>query len=514
MTEQAEKAKLEEGWRRHRTGDRDGAETLYRQVVAENPQNLEALRRLAFLLGQKREFLESERLLERAIQLRPTADALFLRAYTLQMLARYEESIACLDRALELNRDMKEAILNRASVLFALRRYEEAAADYQRLLKLDPDSPFARGNRLFCRLHCCDWRELAEDRALVLAGLGRGMPVIAPFDGKAIGLSPAQELHCARIWVTSQCPASDPLWRGERYAHKRIRIAYLSANFHQHAVAHVLAGVLESHDDEFETFGLSFGPDDKSAMRARIASSCSHFLDVREKSDFDIARLIREREIDIAVDLMGFTEGCRPGILAQRPAPVAVNYLGFPGTMGAEYIDYVIADRTVIPGQEETDYAEKLVFLPGAYLPAPHPVQTGSVLSRTDAGLPPDGFVFCSFNAPYKITPEMFGVWMRLLAGVKRSVLWLAQSNPNAIENLKRAAEERGIARERVIFAHYQARIEDHMARLRLADLFVDTSPYNAHVTALDALSAGVPVLTLPGSSFAGRVAASLVKTL
>src|SRR5215831_2542725 len=338
MTEQAEKAKLEEGWRRHRTGDRAGAETLYRQVIAENPQNIEALRRLAFLLGQKREFLESERLLERAIQLLPTADALFLRAYAFQMLARYEESIACLDRALELDREMKEAILNRAAVLFTLRRYEEAAADYQRLLKLDPDSPFARGNRLFCRLHCCDWRELKQDREFVLAGLARGKPVIAPFDGKPIGLLPAQELQSARIWVASQCPPSDPLWRGERYGHDRIRIAYLSANFHEHAVAHVFAGVLENHGERFETFGLSFGPDDKSATRTRVASACTHFLDVREKSDFDIARFIREREIDIAVDLMGFTEGCRPEIFARRPAPVAVNYLGFPGTMGAEYI--------------------------------------------------------------------------------------------------------------------------------------------------------------------------------
>jgi len=516
MTEHTEKSKLEEGWRRHRAGDRAGAEILYREVVAANPQNFEALWRLAFLLGQKREFQESERLLERAAQLRPTADALFLRAYALQMLQRYEDALACLDRALELNREMKEAILNRASVLFTLRRYQDAAADYERLLELDPLSPFARGNRLFCQAHCCDWRQLSQERELVITELHQGKPVVAPFDGKALGLVPADELSCARIWVANQCPASTPLWNGECYAHDRIRVAYISANFQGHAVAHVFARVLENHDaGRFETFAISLGPDDKSALRARIAGSCAHFIDAQAKGDVDIARFIRDNEIDIAVDLMGFTEGCRPGIFAHRPAPIAVNYLGFPGTMGAEYIDYIIADRIVVPRTNEGDYAEKIVFLPDAYLPGNLPVQPAErARSRKDAGLPADGFVFCSFNAPYKITPEMFSVWMRLLAAVKRSVLWLGQGNPHAIENLKRAAEERGIGSERLVFAPYLPTAEDHLARLKLAELFVDTSPYNAHVTALDALSVGVPVLSLAGHSFAGRVAASVLQAL
>jgi predicted O-linked N-acetylglucosamine transferase (SPINDLY family) len=516
MSEEAERSKLDEGWRRHRAGDRAGAELLYRDVVNANPRNVEALWRLAFLLGQRREFEESEKLLEKAIEVRPTADALFLRAYALQMLERYEESVACLDRALDINREMKEALLNRASVLFALRRYEEAAADYERLLNLDPLSPFARGNRLFCRLHCCDWRGLARERDLVRAELRQGQAVLAPFDGKTLGLSPADELTCARVWVINQCPASEPLWRGERYAHDRIRVAYLSANFRDHAVAQVLAGVLENHDTQrFEIFGLSFGADDRSAMRARIASACGHFIDVKNRNDLEVAQLIREREIDLAVDLMGFTEGCRPGILAHRPAPVAVNYLGYPGTMGAEYVDYIIADRTVLPRAEEGSYAEKVIALPDAYLPASSvPLPAGRVPSRVQAGLPSEGFVFCSFNAPYKITPEMFGLWMRLLATVKRSILWLGQSNPQAAENLSRAAEERGIGRERLVFAPYLRSAEDHIARLALADLFVDTSPYNAHVTALDALSAGVPVVTLSGPGFSGRVAASLLYAL
>src|SRR5262249_8407508 len=208
------------------------------------------------------------------VRLRPTADALFMRAYALQMLQRYEESLASLDRALSLNREMKEAILNRASVLFTLRRYEEAASDYERLLKLDPDAPFARGNRLFCRLHCCDWDGLPTERTHVAAGLRESKPIIAPFDGKALGLTPADELACARIWVANQCPAAEPIWGGGGYLHDRIRIAYLSANFHAHAVAEVLAGVLENHDrTKLEVFGVSFSPDDKSATRARVTAA-------------------------------------------------------------------------------------------------------------------------------------------------------------------------------------------------------------------------------------------------
>jgi predicted O-linked N-acetylglucosamine transferase (SPINDLY family) len=514
MTEQAEQSNLEEAWRRHRAGDRTGAEILYREVITANPHNIEALSRLAFLLGQKRDFNGCESLLEQVVRSRPTADALFMRAYALQMLQRYEESLASLDRALSLNREMKEAILNRASVLFTLRRYEEAASDYERLLKLDPDAPFARGNRLFCRLHCCAWDGLSTERAHVAAALRESKPIIAPFDGKALGLTPADELACARIWVTNQCPAAEPIWGGGGYVHDRIRIAYLSANFHAHAVAEVLAGVLENHDrTKLEVFGVSFGPDDRSATRARVTVACEHFIDVRDRNDRDVARLLREKEIDVAVDLMGFTEGCRPGIMAHRPAPVAVNYLGYPGTMGAEYIDYIIADRVVIPPADQAHYAERVAYLPGAYLPGRRPASAERALSRMAAGLP-EGFVFCSFNAPYKITPEMFSLWMRLLAGVKQSVLWLAALNPQAMENLKRAAEDRGIGRERLVFAPYLPTVEEHIARLRLADLFLDASPYNAHVTALDALAAGVPVLTLAGHSFAGRVAASLLNAL
>jgi predicted O-linked N-acetylglucosamine transferase (SPINDLY family) len=238
-------------------------------------------------------------------------------------------------------------------------------------------------------------------------------------------------------------------------------------------------------------------------------------MEVQEQSVAEVAELLRRMEVDIAVDLMGFTGECRPGILAFRPAPVQVNYLGFPGTMGADYIDAIIADRTVIPEESVGDYSEAVVYLPDTYLPNDATRRIAErTPTRSEAGLPEKGFVFCSFNNSYKFTPELFDIWMRLLSRVEGSVLWLPEVNAAAVRNLRREAASRGIDENRLVFAPFLASAEDHLARLRLADLFLDTLPYNAHTTAADALWAGLPVLTTPGSTFAGRVAASLIKAI
>jgi predicted O-linked N-acetylglucosamine transferase (SPINDLY family) len=303
------------------------------------------------------------------------------------------------------------------------------------------------------------------------------------------------------------------LWRGERYSHDRIRIAYVSADFRLHPVATLAAGVFEHHDrSRFETIAISLGLDDGSSMRQRLEQAFNRFIDVRNRSDAEIAKLLHEMEIDIAVDMMGFTESALTAMFARRPAGLQVNYLGYPGTMGAPYIDYILADRTVIPEAQWSCYEEKIAYLPHCYLPndATRAI-AASAPSRAQAGLPDSGFVFCSFSNLYKITPEMFGIWMRLLASVEGSVLWLSQANPAALRNLKREAEARSVAAERILFAPFVAAPEEHLARLSLADLFLDTLPYNAHATACDALWAGVPLVTLMSGSFAGRVGASLL---
>ena len=325
--------------------------------------------------------------------------------------------------------------------------------------------------------------------------------------------SAAAQLACARTFVADRFPAAaTPLWRGERYRHDRIRVAYLSADFHEHATAHLIAGLFEMHDAaRFELTAVSFGPETGDPMRERLRRAFPHFVDVRDRSDRDVAAMLRESEIDIAVDLKGFTANSRTGILALRPAPVQVNYLGYPGTMGAPYIDYIIADRHVIPPDHDIHYTEKVVRLPDAYQvndatrriaePAP---------TRAEAGLPEAGFVFCCFNSNYKITPEIFAVWMRLLERVPGSVLWLLEGNPLASENLRAEAKRRGVAPDRLIFAPTLP-ADLHLARHRLADLFLDTRPVNAHTTASDALWAGLPLVTCVDDAFAGRVAASLL---
>jgi predicted O-linked N-acetylglucosamine transferase (SPINDLY family) len=271
-----------------------------------------------------------------------------------------------------------------------------------------------------------------------------------------------------------------------------------------------MAGVFEHHDKtRFETIAVSCGSDDGSALRARLMRAFDRFLDVRDRSDGDVAAMLRALEVDIAVDLMGYTEGCRPGILAHRPAPVQVNYLGFPGTMGANHMDYILADRIVAPDDAQSGYREQVVRLPGCYLPNDSARAIGPVPSRTEAGLPHRGFVFTSFNASYKFTPAMFGLWMRLLEKTPESVLWLGQVNAAAAANLRLEAPARRIDPERLVFAPFVKSQDEHLARLSLADLVLDTTPYNSHATACDALWAGVPLVTLAGQSFAGRVGAS-----
>jgi predicted O-linked N-acetylglucosamine transferase (SPINDLY family) len=320
------------------------------------------------------------------------------------------------------------------------------------------------------------------------------------------------ELACSRLQTAGANPAARvPLYRGEQYNHEKIRVAYLSSDFHQHATSYLMAGVLENHDrSQFEILGISYGINDESSTRARIEKACTRFFDVREQDDASIATLLRNLEIDVAIDLKGHTGGARPGILAHRPCPVQVNYLGYPGSMGAEHVDYLIADRTVIPPQHRQFYSEQIVYLPDTYQPndSARPIAPDHV-TRRDAGLPERAFVFCCFNGSQKILPSTFDSWMRILSR-SESVLWLLEDNEGATANLRRETQARGIAAERLIFAQHE-RADRHLARLRLADLVVDTLPYGAHTTASDALWAGVPVLTCIGSSFAGRVAASLL---
>jgi protein O-GlcNAc transferase len=495
----------------------DEAMSDYGRALTLNPEFADVLsnRGNALLdLRRPRDALES---CERALAVDPGhADALLGRGTALRDLGRYPDAMESYDRALAARPDFAEARSNRGLILQELGRFEEACADYQRLVAVHPDYDYARGHLMHARQHCCDWRNFEAEVARLTELVRQGRRAALPFEFLAVSGSAVDQQRCARIHAAHRYPASPrPVWNGERYDHEKIRVAYLSGDFHAHATSFLMAGLFEAHDrTRFETTAISFGPELEDEMRVRLRGAFGRFIDVRNRSGLETARLLRELEIDIAVDLKGYTAHGRADILSHRAAPVQVSYLGYPGTMGADYVDYLIADRIVVPEEQQACYTERLVYLPDSYqVNDNRRAAVGRAPTRAEAGLPGRGFVYCSFNNNYKITPAVFDVWMRLLQRTEGSVLWLLEDNAAAALNLRREAERRGVAPTRLVFAP-RVRPEEHLARHRLASLFLDTLPYNAHTTASDALWAGVPVLTCLGSAFAGRVAASLLESV
>lgn len=486
----------------------------YDRALAIRPRYPQALSNRAAALTELGRTHEALQCLDRALDLMPDyAHAHYNRANVLRELGRRPEALAGYRRALALQPDYAECLYNCAALLAELERHEEAAGLYGRAKALGADFPDLPGATLHCRLHCCDWSGFAQASQEVIAGVGEGRRLDTPFSFLAICGSPQHQRRCATAYADDKYPsAPQPLYAGPRDAHARIRLAYLSADFQEHATAYLMAGLFERHDRRrFEVTAISFGADAPSPMRKRLENSFDRFIDVRDRSDREVAQLMLELEVDIAVDLKGYTRHARPGILAWRPAPLQVSYLGYPGTMGARHIDYIIADRHVIPRSHTPCYTEKVVWLPDSYQvnDDKRPIAQHTP-ARQELGLPRQGFVFCAFNSSYKISPAVFDIWMRVMRAVDGSVLWLLGGNPAAERNLRREAGARGVAPDRLVFAP-RIELADHLARHRRADLFVDNLPYNAHTTASDALWAGLPVVTCLGEAFAGRVAASLL---
>ena len=453
-----------------------------------------------------------------AIALKPDlAEAWLGRGNVFFDVKRLDEALPAYDKATALKPDLAEAWLGRGNVFTLLKRYDEALVAYDRALRLSPDLTGLQGLRLQTKMHLCDWNNFDVDCANLLSSVRNGNVNTTPFAFLAIPSSSAEQLKCARLWVANRFPLSDsPVWQGERYDHDRIRIAYISPDFHEHPLPYLVAGLFECHDKSlFEVTAISIGPDDGSEMRRRLQAAFEHFVDAEKYDDDQVAQLIKERQIEILVDLAGLTSGSRTSVLAKRPAPIQVNYLGYPGTMGASFIDYIVSDRLVIPDGKQDLYAEKVVYLPDSFMGNDGTRKLSErAPNRSEFGLPETGFVFCSFNQSYKIVPEVFGMWMRLLRQLENSVLWLSNTNDTAIRNLQREAQNRGVDPRRLVFAQRVPLNQDHLARHQLADLFLDTLPYNAHASASDALWAGLPVLTCLGETFAGRVAASLLNAI
>ncbi len=530
-------------------GRLDEARTMIEGAVKANPRHAGALVNYGNVLNLMRRFAEALDSYDRALAIAPDADTWTNRGNVLQTLARMPEALASYEQALRHNPNDIQALFGRGAILGEIGRTPEALAMYDKVLALKPDHVEARNNRGYTRwqasedyapsiadleralalapdmpylpggvvhlkMQVADWKHFQADKVRLTEGVRAGAPVARPFMFQALSESPADSQACARLFAGLLYPPlanavpPDPA----RKTGGKIRLGYLSGEFREQATAILMAGLYERHDRErFEVIALDNGSADASAMSARLKKAFDEWIDIGGLNDAEAAQKIRDAGIDILINLNGWFGKPRMGVFAHRPAPIQVNYLGFPGTLGAPYIDYIIADKVVIPEGEERFYDEAVVTLPGCYqvnddrgraiAPAP---------SRAEAGLPDSGVVFCNFNHGYKLTPDTFAGWIRILSQVPGSVLWLLKAPAPFAENLAGHARALGVAPERILYAPHRPP-EQHLARMALADLFLDGLPYNAHTTGSDALWAGLPLITLRGNTFPGRVGASLL---
>lgn len=533
-----------------RIGQFDEAETMYRAVVAAAPDHADNHYCLADLLRRRGQLPEALAVCEQGLASHPRdagllflygqllhravrpvealnvycrllaaqpdhADALHSMGVTLVAMGQIDRAIEAFCTTVMVDPDHGDAIRNLGQTLTLAGRLDEAVSIFRLALQQRPENHFLRLRKAYQQLHICDWSEFGEvdallDKAGPLTDAGTPFAMLSFADEPAIQLRHARA--CAAKFAREAGPAA-PIKSPQRQPGERIRIGYLSADFHDHATMHLMAGLFREHDRQaFAIHAFSIGPDcPDQAMRRLVVESVDSFTDLRNVNDDDAARRIRAADLDMLIDLKGYTKESRTGIVARRPAPVQISYVGYPGTMGADFMDYLVADATVIPAAQRRHYSESIIHLPGSYQPTNDERRIASEIpSRDELGLPERGFVFCCFNQTYKVTPLEFDIWIGLLREIEGSVLWLLGSNAWAQANLCAEAERRGVDPRRLIFAGLQPQA-DHLARIARADLFLDTFRINAHTTMSDALWAGLPAVSLAGRSFAARVGASVL---
>ena len=482
------------------------------------PDYAEALNNRGNMLLKLKRIDEAIASFDRALMIRPDfAQALNNRGNALSELRQFDAALDSFSRALAIKPDYAQALCRHGDTLLELRQFDAALVSFGRALKFEPGLDYLYGSWLRTKLSVGDWSDAEDGLARLAQKIRRNERAVVPHFLLGMIDSLSLQRKAAEILIAERQPAPPLLPAIPKYPrHERIRVGYYSADYFNHATMFLMAELFERHDrDRFEIVAFSFGPDIDDEMRRRAVAAFDRFIDVRNKSDREIAQLSRDLGIDIAVDLKGFTvRDMRLEIFAYRAAPVQVNYLGYPGTMGASYIDYLVADEILIPDANRQHYSEKVVYLPDSYQVNDRKREIANrAFTRAELGLPATGFVFCCFNDSYKITPQTFHGWMRLLKQVEGSVLWLFETNRAAVDNFRNVAERSGVGAERLVFAEH-IRFAEHLARHRLADLFLDTLPCNAHTTASDALWAGLPVLTCIGEAFASRVGASLLNAI
>ncbi|MCB5189835.1 tetratricopeptide repeat protein [Methylobacillus arboreus] len=509
----------------HAAGHLLAAKEAYREAMRRIPQDpdvqaglLNVLQALGNNAHQAGSFVDAELHFRELATMQPgNAAGHYNLGNALREQGKPAQAAESYQRALALAPEDADTHNNLGNVWRELQRLPEAIACYERAIELDPNLYHARVHLVHQRQHLCDWRHLAEDVAEIRRWV-REVPQaqVSPFAFLAMPGTTAQEqLTCAQNWARNRygrLMSEAPLYQEQPRTHGRLHIGYLSCDFRLHPLASLVTEMLELHNRQgFKISAYSYGVDDATPARLRLEKAVDHFVDIRPLSLREAAQRIHADEVDILVDLTGYTQASRSGILALRPAPVQASWLGFPGTMGAPFVDYLLSDAVITPDFDQDYYTEKLALLPHAYQPNDTKRPLADSPGRAACSLPENGFIYCCFNQSFKITPAVFACWMRLLKATPDSILWLLESNLGASANLQLAAKAHGVDPQRLIFAP-RIPLDQHLARHIHADLFLDTLPYNAHTTASDALWMGVPLVTCRGNTFAGRVAVSLLQ--
>lgn len=494
----------------------DPALVHYKKAVEIDPSYAQAWCNLGVDLAQLRRYEEASHSYDRALYLSPNdATTWSNKGIALSALKRLDEALVAYEQAIRLNPEYAQAWANKAAFLHDQKQYPQAIAAYEEALRLDPVIHYVAGEMLHAKMKICDWNNFSVDMDNLEKAITANQLASSPFPVVVASSSESINFHVAKLYAKDQFPTFIKPKFHLKSTEQKIRIGYYSNDFFNHATAYLMAELFELHDRErFDVFAFSFSPKTQDAMQVRLQKNFDQFIDVSNMSDQEVANLSRQMEVDIAVDLKGYTTGARPGVFSLGAAPIQINYLGYPGTMGTEFIDYIIADTVLIPERNKNYFSEKIIYLKNSYQVNDSKRHISEKkISRADFFLPENKFVFCCFNNNFKILPTTFDLWARILLKVPDSVLWLLEDNLLAKKNLVFQAESRGIAKDRLIFAD-RMDLPEHLARHHLADLFLDTLPCNAHTTASDSLWAGLPVITHLGETLAGRVAGSLLMAI
>ena len=487
------------------------------EAIKINPNFAEAYNEQGNALNELKQLHAAIKSYDNAIKINPNyADAYYNKGLVLHELKKLEKAIESYDMAININPNHLLAHNNKGFAFQQLKKFDTSIESYYKAFKINPNFNFLLGKIIHTKSLLCDWKSFDENLKNLKNKLNKNEASSLPFATLSLYDSPLLQKKTAEVWIKKTFQNKNKIKPISKYKpNKKIRLGYYSADFHNHATSLLIAYMLELHNkSKFELIGFSFGPDKKDEMRRRVSSSFDHFIDVGLKSDAEIVKLSRDFKIDIAIDLKGITTDERFGIFINRCAPVQISYLGYPGTSGTNFIDYIVADEILIPKENQKFFSEKIIYLPDSYQPNDFTKKISKkIFTREELGLPKNGFVFCCFNQNYKITPNIFDIWMKILKKIEGSVLWLIKDSNEGANNLKKEAKKRGINPHKIIFAKRMTASE-HLARHKMADLFIDTFPYTAHTTCSDALWSGLPVITLMGQSFASRVSGSLLNAI